>query len=121
MLLTTLERRRQKRLDPGFEEAADGLLGRGSLYPDQVPEMDEAALGRVGAVIEFFSLRDWQQIQFGLQRVEGLRDFAVTSRFAHAASVTFDYAGSADRLQAVLAQNGIGLYERDGTLVIRAR
>ena len=53
--------------------------------------------------------------------MEGLRDFAVTSRSAHAVSVTFDYAGSADRLQAVLAQNGIGLYERDGTLVIRAR
>jgi hypothetical protein len=51
--------------------------------------------------------------------MEGLRDFAVTSRSAHAVSVTFDYAGSADRLQAVLAQNGIGPFERDGTLVIR--
>jgi len=121
LALTTLERRWQKRLDPGFEEAADGLLRRRSLYPDDVSGTDEAALGHVGAVIEFFSARDWQQIHFGLQRVEGLRDFAVTSRSARAAQVTFDFAGSVDQLQAVLAQNGIALYERDGTLVMRAR
>lgn len=119
--LTTLERRWQKRLDPGYEEAADELLMRRSLYPDEEPETDAAALGPVDAVIEFFSARDWQQIHFGLQRVEGLRDFAVTSQSSRAASVSFDFDGSVDQLQAVLAQNGIALYERDGTLVMRAR
>ena len=94
---------------------------RRSLYPDEEPETDAAALGPVDAVIEFFSARDWQQIHFGLQRVEGLRDFAVTSQSSRAASVSFDFDGSVDQLQAVLAQNGIALYERDGTLVMRAR
>jgi hypothetical protein len=71
-------------------------------------------------VIEFFSVRDWQQIRFGLQRIEDLRDFEIVSRSANAADVVFDYESSAEQLQAVLAQNGIGLYERDGTLVLRA-
>ena len=44
----------------------------------------------------------------------------MVSRSANAADVVFDYDGSADQLQALLAQNGIGLYERDGTLVLRA-
>ena len=117
--LGILERRWKRRLDPRFEETADAPLRRGSLYPDEAAP-EEEALGRVGAVIEFFSVRDWQQIRFGLQRIEDLRDFAVVSRSANAADVVFDYDGSADQLQALLAQNGIGLYERDGTLVLRA-
>ncbi len=118
--LGTLERRWKRRLDPRFEETADAPLRRGSLYPDDAAAPADETLGRVGAVIEFFSVRDWQQIHFGLQRVEDLRDFAVVSRSANAADVVFDYDGSADQLQALLAQNGIGLCERDGTLVLRA-
>ncbi|WP_158008312.1 hypothetical protein [Methyloceanibacter methanicus] len=45
----------------------------------------------------------------------------MTSQSARAASVSFDFDGSVDQLQAVLARNGIALYERDGTLVMRAR
>ncbi|WP_424042681.1 hypothetical protein [Methyloceanibacter sp.] len=71
LALTTLERRWQKRLDPGFDKAADQLLGRGSLYLDQVPEMDEAALGRVGAVIEFFSVRDCSRFNLGFSGWRG--------------------------------------------------
>lgn len=118
--LGILERRWKRRLDPRFEETADAPLRRGSLYPDDAAAPADETLGRVGAVIEFFSVRDWQQIHFGLQRVEDLRDFAVVSRSANAADVVFDYDGSADQLQALLAQNGIGLCERDGTLVLRA-
>lgn len=118
--LGILERRWRRRLDPRFEETADAPLRLGSLYPDDAAAPADETLGRVGAVIEFFSVRDWQQIHFGLQRVEDLRDFAVVSRSANAADVVFDYDGSADQLQALLAQNGIGLCERDGTLVLRA-
>jgi hypothetical protein len=118
--LGILERRWKQRLDPGFEETADAALRRGSLYPDEAAAPEDEALGRVGAIIEFFSVRDWQQIRFGLQRVEDLRDFAVVSRSPHSAEVVFDFDGSVDQLQALLAQNGIGLYEREGTLVLRA-
>lgn len=129
--LGILERRWRQRLEPAFEEtadentsdvdAADAPVGRGSLFPDAASATEVESLGRVGAVIEFFSVRDWQQIHFGLQRIEDLRDFEVVSRSANAADVVFDFDGPADQLQALLAQNGIGLYERDGTLVMRAR
>jgi hypothetical protein len=118
--LGILERRWKRRLDPNFEETADAPLRRGSLYPDDAAAPAAETLGRVGAVIEFFSVRDWQQIHFGLQRVEDLRDFAVVSRLPYAAEVVFDFEGTVDQLQILLAQNGIGLYERDGTLVLRA-
>jgi hypothetical protein len=52
--------------------------------------------------------------------VEDLREFAVVSRSSYAAEVVFDFDGNVHQLQALLAQNGIGLYERDGTLVLRA-
>jgi hypothetical protein len=118
--LGILERRWKRRLDPNFEETADAPLRRGSLYPDDAAAPAAETLGRVGAVIEFFSVRDWQQIHFGLQRLEDLRDFAVVSRSPYAAEVVFDFEGTVDQLQILLAQNGIGLYERDGTLVLRA-
>lgn len=121
LALASLERRWKTRLDPGLEEGAGALLRRGALFPDEASQTREETLGPVDAVIEFFGARDWQQIHFGLQRVEGLRDFAVTSRSARAVGVTFDFDGPVDRLQALLAQNGISLYERDGTLVLRAR
>ncbi|GFO83161.1 MAG: hypothetical protein A49_27880 [Methyloceanibacter sp.] len=66
-------------------------------------------------------MRDWQRIRFGLHRIAGLNDFAVETLGARAASVSFDFDGSADRLQALLAQNGVALYERDGRLVLRTR
>ena len=118
--LGILERRWKQRLDPAFDETADLPLRRGALYPEEASSFPDEVLGRVGALIEFFSVRDWQRIHFGLQRVEDLRDFEIVSRSARAAKVVFDYEGSADQLQAVLAQNGVGLYERDGTLVMRA-
>lgn len=118
--LRTLERRWQQRLDPGFEESVATRYGRGSLYPDEAAASELDALGRVSAVIEFPTLRDWQQIRFGLQRVEDLRGFEVVSRSARAAEVVFDFDGSAAQLQALLAQNGIALYQRDGALVMRA-
>ena len=118
--LGILERRWKRQLDPRFEETADAPLRRGSLYPDDAAAPKEETLGRVGAIIEFFSVGDWQQIHFGLQRVEDLREFAVVSRSSYAAEVVFDFDGNVHQLQALLAQNGIGLYERDGTLVLRA-
>ena len=119
--LGTLERRWQRRLDPGFDETATAPLRRGSLYPEELAARQDEVLGRVSAVIEFPTVRDWQQIRFGLQQVEDLRKFEVVSRSARATEVVFDFDGSAGQLQALLAQNGIALYQREGTLVMRAR
>lgn len=119
--LATLETRWKQRLDMAVDEASAVVEQRGALFPDGGPKEGEAPLGRAGAVAEFRDVRDWQRIQFGVQRVAGLNDFAIETLGARGASVTFDFDGSAATLQALLAQNGIALYERDGTLVLRTR
>lgn len=121
LALGALERRWKQRLAPEYGAAPEAPLPRGALYPDAARVPDGEVLGPVGAILEFFSVRDWQQIHFGLQQVDGLRDLAITGRSPRAASVRFAFDGSVDQLEAALAQNGIALYERDGTLVLRAR
>ena len=119
--LATLETRWKQRLDMAVDEASAVIDQRGALFPDHGSEGAGAPLGRVGAVVEFSTVRDWQRIRFSLQRVAGLNDFTVETLDARAASVRFDFDGSADVLQALLAQYGVALYERDGTLVLRTR
>ena len=119
--LATLETRWKQRLDMAVDEASAVIDQRGALFPDHGSEGAGAPLGRVGAVVEFGTVRDWQRIRFSLQRVAGLNDFTVETLDARAASVRFDFDGSADVLQALLAQYGVALYERDGTLVLRTR
>lgn len=119
--LATLDTRWKQRLDMAVDEASAAIDQRGAVFPDHGSEGAGAPLGRVGAIVEFRDVRDWQRIRFGLHRIAGLNDFAVETLGARAASVSFDFDGPADRLQALLAQNGVALYERDGRLVLRTR
>jgi hypothetical protein len=75
----------------------------------------------VAALVEFSGLRDWQQIRSRLTQIAGLQDLEINSLSARSASITFDFAGSLDRLQAALGQNGFALDERNGTFVLRSQ
>jgi hypothetical protein len=91
---------------PGLEEQPAG--------PTEVPR-------NVAALVEFSGLRDWQQIRTRLTQIAGLQGLEVNALSARGASVTFDFAGSLDRLQAALGQNGFALDERDGAFVLRSQ
>jgi hypothetical protein len=91
---------------PGAEEAPGA--------PAEVPR-------NVVALVEFTGLRDWQQIRSRLTQIAGLQTLEVNSLSARGASVTFDFAGSLDRLQAALGQNGFALEDRNGTFVVRSQ
>lgn len=119
--LATLETRWRRRLDTGSGEAAQDVGTRGALFPEGGSGEPDAPLGHVDAVIEFFNVRDWQRIRFGLRSAAGIEDVSVETPSDRSAQVSFDFDGPVERLQAVLAQNGIALYERDGTFVLRAR
>ena len=75
----------------------------------------------VVAVVEFQGLKDWQDIRGRLMNVAGIQALEVNALSARGASITFDYAGSLDRLQAALGQSGFAFDERDGTFVLRSR
>jgi hypothetical protein len=53
--------------------------------------------------------------------VAGIQALEVNSLSARTASITFDYAGSLDRLQTVLNQSGFRLEDRDGNFVLSTR
>lgn len=97
-------------------------------YEQAPPQGAEEAPGapaevprNVVALVEFSGLRDWQQIRTRLTQIAGLQALEVNSLSARGASVTFDFAGSLDRLQAALGQNGFALDDRDGTFVVRSQ
>ena len=75
----------------------------------------------VAAMVEFTGLKNWQEIRGRLAHVAGIQALEVNSLSARAASVTFDFAGPLDRLQAELNQNGFALEDRNGTFVLRSR
>ncbi|MGH6734922.1 MAG: DUF2066 domain-containing protein [Methyloceanibacter sp.] len=75
----------------------------------------------VVALVEFSGLKDWQEIRTRLTQIAGLQALEVNALSARTASITFDFAGSLDRLQAALGQNGFALHERDGTFVLRSQ
>jgi Uncharacterized protein conserved in bacteria (DUF2066) len=91
---------------PGAEETQGA--------PAEVPR-------NVVALVEFTGLRDWQQIRSRLTQIAGLQALEVNSLSARGASVTFDFAGSLDRLQAALGQNGFALEDRNGMFVVRSQ
>jgi hypothetical protein len=94
---------------------------------EAVPSAGEggAARGEVArnleAQVEFSGLKDWQEIRGRLMNVAGIQGLEVNSLSARAASITFNYAGSLDRLQQELGQSGFVLDEREGTFVLRSR
>ena len=100
--------------EAGYEEAPVPGGEEAPAAPGEVPR-------NVVALVEFTGLRDWQQIRTRLTQIAGLQDLEVNSLSARGAEVTFDFAGSLDRLQAAFGQNGFALDERDGTLVVRSQ
>ncbi|HAN64551.1 MAG TPA: hypothetical protein DCQ79_11970 [Rhizobiales bacterium] len=72
-------------------------------------------------MVEFSGLKDWQDIRGRLMNVAGIQALEVNSLSARTASITFDYAGSLDRLQTVLNQSGFRLEDRDGNFVLSTR
>ena len=75
----------------------------------------------VVAMVEFSGLKDWQDIRARLMNVAGVQALEVNSLSARTASITFDYAGSLDRLEGELGQSGFSLEDREGTFVLRSR
>ncbi|MET0689032.1 MAG: hypothetical protein ABWY38_07545 [Methyloceanibacter sp.] len=75
----------------------------------------------VSAMVKFSGLKHWQEIRGRLAHVAGVQAIEVNSLSARAASITFDFAGPFDRLQAELNQNGFALEDRNGTFVLRSR
>jgi hypothetical protein len=106
-------------LPPGAAYEEDAAI------PGAEAERPAAAPGEVPrnvvALVEFNGLKDWQEIRSRLTQIAGLQALEVNTLSARGASVTFDFAGSLNSLQAVLAQNGFALHERDGTFVVRSQ
>jgi hypothetical protein len=94
-------------------------------YRTVVPESPRApgieVPRNVCAMVEFSGLKHWQEIRGRLAHVAGVQAIEVNSLSARAASITFDFAGPFDRLQAELDQNGFALEDRNGTFVLRSR
>jgi len=99
-----------------FQEGGEAIpgAGEGGAPGGVVPR-------NVEAQVEFSGLRDWQEIRGRLMNVAGIQSLEVNSLSARAASITFDYAGSLDRLQQDLGQSGFVLDERGGAFVLRSR
>ena len=97
-----------------YEEAPPSGAEETPGVPAEVPR-------NVVALVEFTGLRDWQQIRSRLTQIAGLQTLEVNSLSARGASVTFDFAGSLDRLQTALGQNGFALEDRNGTFVVRSQ
>ena len=76
---------------------------------------------RVAATVAFSGFKDWQEIRERLANVAGLQALEVSSLTERAASISFDFAGPFDRLQAELARNGFALEDRDGSFMLRSR
>jgi hypothetical protein len=89
--------------------------------PQEQPSGPVEVPRNVAALVEFSGLRDWQEIRTRLTQIAGLQDLEVNALSARTASITFDFAGSLDRLQTALGQNGFALDDRNGTFVLRSR
>jgi hypothetical protein len=88
---------------------------------EEEPEAPKVVPRNVVALVQFSGLKDWQQIRSRLTQITGLQSLEVNSLSARTASVTFDFAGSLDRLQAALGENGFALDESNGTFVLRSQ
>jgi Uncharacterized protein conserved in bacteria (DUF2066) len=87
--------------------------------PQAAPQQESGRL--VTMVVQFGSLKEWQQIRGRLMQVPGLQDLEVNALSARTASITFDYTGSLGRLQKVLADGGFSFENREDNFVLRAR
>ncbi|MFD0986929.1 hypothetical protein [Methyloligella solikamskensis] len=72
------------------------------------------------ARVEFQGLMGWQEARSRLSNVPGIQRLEVNSLSPQGASITFDYAGSLNRLQQDLAQNGFSFEPGQGEYVLRA-
>jgi len=72
------------------------------------------------ARVEFQGLMGWQEARDRLANVPGIQRLEVNSLSPQGASITFDYAGSLNRLQQDLAQNGFSFEPGQGEYVLRA-
>ena len=88
---------------------------------EEQPAVPKEVARNIVALVEFSGLRDWQQIRSRLTQIAGLHGLEINSLSARGAAITFDFAGSLDRLQTALGQNGFALDERDGTFVLRSQ
>ncbi len=102
----------QANFQPGGQALLDA--GQGGTPGGVVPR-------NVEAQVEFSGLKDWQEIRGRLTNVARIRALEINALSARGASITFDYAGSLDRLQQELGQTGFVLDEREGTFVLRLR
>ncbi len=75
----------------------------------------------VAATVAFSGLKQWQEIRGRLARVAGLQALEVTALNERGASISFDFPGPLDRLQAELDRNGFALEDRNGSFVLRSR
>ena len=123
--LATLENRWKVVQQGGALPGEPAAYQEGAPVPQPGAEGVPAAPGEVPrnvvAVVEFSGLRHWQEIRSRLTQIAGLQGLEVNALSARAASVTFDFAGSLDNLQAALAQNGFAFDERNGTFVVRSQ
>jgi hypothetical protein len=76
---------------------------------------------KVAATVAFSGFKAWQEIRERLANVAGLQALQVSSLTERAASISFDFAGPFDRLQAELARNGFALEDRNGSFMLRSR
>jgi hypothetical protein len=114
---------RWKMMESGGPLPAEASSEGGAPGAEQTqPPREPAEVPRnVVAMVEFSGLRDWQQIRSRLTHIAGLQGLEVNALSARSASITFDFAGSLDRLQAALGQNGFALYDKNGTFVLRSQ
>jgi hypothetical protein len=76
---------------------------------------------KMAATVEFSGFKHWREIRERLAKVAGLQALEVSSLTERAASISFDFAGPFDRLQAELGRNGFALEDRNGSFVLRSR
>jgi hypothetical protein len=100
-----------------YEEGGGAVPPGTAAAPAQQGEPERSVI----ALVEFSGLKEWQEMRSRLMYVPGLQALEVNSLSARGASVTFDYAGSLQRLQQVLAQNGFSFENTQDNFVIRAR
>lgn len=101
-------------------EAEPANAPGGAQSPAQAASQGEPERS-VMALVEFSGLKQWQEIRGRLIYVPGVQALEVNSLSARGASVTFNYAGSLNRLQKVLAENGFSFENADENFIIRAR
>ncbi|MEC9369668.1 MAG: DUF2066 domain-containing protein [Pseudomonadota bacterium] len=74
----------------------------------------------VRLVVEFASLKQWQDIRRRLSRVPGVQSLEVISLSARVAEVAFNYTGTSDQLGQTVTGQNLSLENQGGTLVLKS-